>query len=250
MWTPLGVAAPRFGTNVPVYPLPISILLQNGENQHVVMVPGRGVIMPRALLIRSDLHPYHITNRCFNKEFFPLPLKEVWEIMLKHLKRIHEEHGLAIHAFVLMGNHFHLLCHTPRANIDLVMQVFLRGTAMEILRKSEHADHLWDGRYKWSLIDSQTHYYQVYRYILQNPLRAKIVSKVEEYPFSTVKTEVPFPLHSFVPMSFGGQEGELLWLNELYHSEDLALIRLGLRKYQFDINRRKLKAFNKLSQPK
>jgi putative transposase len=110
-------------------------------------------------------------------------------------------------------------------------------------------NHLWGGRYRWSVIESQTHYYQVYRYIYQNPIRAKLVNKVEDYQFSTLRKDLPFPLHSNVPMSFCGEEGELLWLNEKYQDEDLDLIKLGLRKTYFDLEKRKLKAFNKLSVP-
>lgn len=205
--------------------------------------------MPRPLLIRSDIHPYHITSRCHNKEFFPLPLEEVWKIMLRYLKDCHRHQGLAIHGFVLMGNHFHLLCHTPKSNIDECMHFFLRLTSVDILKKSKTTSPLWDGRYRWSLIDSQRHYYQVYRYIFQNPVRAGVTHRVEEYPFSTVNQEVPFPLHSSVPMSFGGKEGELIWLNEKYGYEDLRLIRLGLKKGQFDLSRKNIKSFNKLNLP-
>lgn len=205
--------------------------------------------MPRPLLIRSDIHPYHITSRCQNQAFFPLPLAEVWQIMLQNLKQCHEEQGLAIHAFVLMGNHFHLLCHTPKSNIDECMHLFMRSTAIQIYSKVKNVNQLWEGRYRWSLIDSQRHYYQVYRYVYQNPLRANIVDKVEQYPFSTLRSNLPFPLHSCVPMSFGGMEGELHWLNERYDLEDLKLIKLGLKKSQFHLDKKKLKALNKLSVP-
>lgn len=201
--------------------------------------------MPRSYLIRSDLHPYHIVSRCNNKQFFPLPLKDVWREVMTCLHKCHKEHGLAIHGFVLMGNHFHLICHTPRSNIDQAMHSLLINTANALSKKP-----LWEGRYKWTLIDSQTHYYQVYRYIFQNPIRAGLVEKVQDYPYSTITTNPPFPLHSFVPMSFGGAEGELIWLNERYNTEEASLIKIGLKKYQFSVNRRKLKAFNKLSVPK
>jgi putative transposase len=205
--------------------------------------------MPRPLLIKSDSHPYHITSRCNNKEFFPLPLDLVWPIMLKHLKRCQVEKSLAIHAFVLMGNHFHLLCHTPLSNIDECMHSFLRSVSIEINRLAQKQNHLWSGRYRWSLINSQRHYYQVYRYIYQNPIRAKIVSNVQDYPWTTLGKQLSFPIHSTVPMTFCGEEGELIWLNEKYEEEDLNLIKLGLRKHQFDLGQRKFKAFNKLSVP-
>lgn len=204
--------------------------------------------MPRPLLIRSETHPYHVTSRCNNKEFFPISLSKTWKIMMEELINMHKNYGLAVHAFVLMGNHFHLLCHTPRGNLDEIMRNFLRVVSLKINREAGNTNHLWGSRYKWSMIESQMHYYQVYRYIFQNPIRAGICKKVEEYPYSTLR-EVPIPLHSFIPMSFGGQEGEIIWLNEHYDKDDQELIRLGLRKHQFDISQRKLKAFNKLSFP-
>lgn len=204
--------------------------------------------MPRPQLIRSDFHPYHITSRTNNKEFFPLPIFEVWKIMKSQLAIAHEGHGLAVHGFVLMGNHFHLLCHTPKGNLDQIMQSFLRGTSLRINTKAEGINHLWGSRYKWSLITSQNHYFQVYRYIFQNPVRAGLCKKVQEYPYSTLN-ESFIPLHSFIPMSFGGNEGELLWLNQNYGQEEVRLIKLGLRKYQFDVSQRKISAFSKLTAP-
>ncbi|MFP5387648.1 MAG: transposase, partial [Bacteriovoracia bacterium] len=88
--------------------------------------------MPRPLLIRSETHPYHVTSRSNNKEFFPIPLKEVWEIMIHQLNIEAQENSLAVHAFVLMGNHFHLLCHTPKGNLDQIMQHLLRLTTVKI----------------------------------------------------------------------------------------------------------------------
>jgi putative transposase len=203
--------------------------------------------MPRPLILRSDHHPYHITNRCMNKEFFPLPLPQMWEIMLSRLQLTHQKHQLAIHAFVMMGNHFHLLCHTPRSNIDECMHDFMRLTSRDVRIRTEAP--LWQGRYRWSLIKSPPHYYQVYRYIYQNPVRAQLVTRVELYPYSTLVAELPFLLHSSVPLGFAGSEGERLWLNEFFTKEDQDLIRFGLRKSQFDLNMKKRRLFNKLSWP-
>lgn len=204
--------------------------------------------MPRPLLIRSETHPYHVTSRCNNQEFFPVPLKGVWEIMLELLKNEIKSHQLAVHAFVLMGNHFHLLAHTPKGNIDQIMQNFLRLSSLKINQLSKSKNHLWGGRYKWSLIESQAYYYQVYRYIYQNPIRAGICNRVEDYPFSTLK-ESSLPLHSFIPLSFGGHEGEFIWLNDIYSEEDRKLIKKGLRKQLFEVSKKGLSHFNKLSVP-
>jgi putative transposase len=175
-------------------------------------------------------------------------MEEVWEIMMAQLKLEIKEHSLGVHAFVLMGNHFHLLCHTPKANLDVIMQRFLRTTSVKINQRTKTINHLWGGRYKWSLIDNQSHYFQVYRYIFQNPVRARICERVEDYPYSTLRP-CSLPIHSFVPMSFGGSEGELLWLNEPYDKDDIEAIRCALRKSQFDIGKRRLKTYKRLNPP-
>ncbi len=199
------------------------------------------------MLIRTDIHPYHITSRSHDREFFPLPLKDVWEIMLSGLKEVSEDQKLAVHAFVLMGNHFHLLCHTPQSNIDQVMRVFLKKTSHEILRRASRESPLWGGRYKWSVIDNWTYYYQVYRYIYQNPVRVKLVERVEDYKFSTLYQDPKFPIHSRMTMKFGGREGELHWLNQKLDQADQEEIKKGLRKYQFSISKRKEKNIHRLS---
>jgi putative transposase len=208
--------------------------------------------MPRPQLMRSYVHPYHITSRSYAKEFFPIPIEEVWEIMLQELYFEVRDHGLAVHAFILMGNHFHLLCKTPRENIDQIMQSFLRKTSIRINSKNPFKKFNWEGRYRWSLIDSKPHYYQVYRYIFQNSIRAQLCLKVEDYKFSTLHPNflpLSLPIHACLPMAFGGNEGHLRWLNEIYEKQHVELIKLGLRRHQFDINKRKIKIFNKLTKP-
>lgn len=204
--------------------------------------------MPRAQLIRSDSHPYHVTGRCNNKEFFPIHIEKVWKIMIEELEHVAEKYFLCTHAFVLMGNHFHLLCHTPRQNLDQIMHSFMKMTSVRIKKESGDINHLWGSPYNWSLIKSQQHYYQVYRYIYQNPLRAGLVNRVESYPYSTIH-DVPFLLHSFLPVAFGGMEGELLWLNQKYQDDENDIIQKGLRKGEFDINMKKIKTFAKLTLP-
>jgi putative transposase len=197
--------------------------------------------MAKPMIIRCTTHPYHVTSRTYDQTFFPFPLKEVWEMMITQLFKLQRNEGLAVHAFVLMGNHFHLLCQTPRGNLDEIMRAFLHATSIRL-------NQGWEPRYRWSLIESQTHYFQVYRYIYQNPIRAGLCLRVEDYLYTTLK-ENHLPLFSNVPMSFGGSEGEIEWLNEIYGDDDQDLIKRGLKKSQFNITQRKLKAFNKLSVP-
>lgn len=170
--------------------------------------------------------------------------------MTQELARVQQNFGIQTHAFVMMGNHFHLLCHTPKANLDLAMHSFQRNVAVRMLTLSERQNHLWGGRYRWSLIMNQGYYYQAYRYIFQNPVRAGIVNRVEDYPFSTLRAQVSFALHDNLGIRMGGETALLEWLNQRLDSEDQRLIQLGLRKNQFDVNKKKLKLFERLERPK
>lgn len=70
--------------------------------------------MPRKAIVRSDSNYYHITARSNNREYFYLPIDEVWSIMVTELRTLQREHSLRIPAFVLMNNHFHLLVLSPK----------------------------------------------------------------------------------------------------------------------------------------
>jgi putative transposase len=199
--------------------------------------------MPRSLLIRSETHAYHVMSRCNNKSHFPLPLNEVWTIAIRELKRAHEKKKLQVHAFVLMPNHFHLLCHTPEANLDHIMRDFLRNMSVTVTARAGAINHLWGSRYRRTLVDSERYYRQVYRYVLQNPLRAGLVRQVEDYRFSTLNTDLPFPLTTFV-------ESDLCSLNQEIAHKGQQLIQLGLKKAQFDVSKRKLRVWEKEFGPK
>ena len=206
--------------------------------------------MSRPILLRSDQHPYHVTARCNNQDFFPIPLSETWKIMVHELWRAEKDFAIQVHAFVLMGNHFHLLCHTPKSNLDQAMHAFQRNSAVRILHRANKKNHLWGARYRWSLIANQGYYYQAYRYIYQNPVRAELTARVEEYPYSTLRARVPFALHDRLGIQMGGEPALLSWLNQGLAKEDEKLIKLGLRKNQFDVNKKKLRLFEKLIGPK
>lgn len=141
--------------------------------------------MPRKLLIRSDLHAYHVYSRSNNREQFYLPLPELWPLFLRQLERTKKKFPFEIYNFVLMNNHYHLLLRTPNRDLDKIMHDFNHKLSLEILRTSGRINKVFGGRYKWSLINSQIHLLTVFRYIYQNPLRKKLVDRVEDYPFSS-----------------------------------------------------------------
>ncbi len=188
--------------------------------------------MPRKPLIRSTNLPYHVTSRSNNKEWFTLPLPEMWRLSQSCMKEANEIHPVEIISFVLMGNHYHLLILTPKGNLDLFMYEFNKRLAINIKARTGQINRIFGGRYKWCLIESQKHFMNCYKYIYQNPIRAGIVSRCEEYPHSTLqsilgKSKFKIQLHD--RYGFKDEFG-LMWLNEKIDSAEEISLKKSLNK--------------------
>ena len=142
--------------------------------------------MPRKIVPIISNVPYHVTARCINQEWFSLPLDIVWSIMEDFLYFIAAEYKINIHAFVLMSNHFHLLVTAPQGNLSMALLYFLREVSKEITRLSGRINQTFGGRNHKTLIEEYNYFMSTYKYIYQNPLRAGICERVEEYPYSTL----------------------------------------------------------------
>lgn len=142
--------------------------------------------MPRAKLIRTNLHPYHITNRYNNKATSPVPMKLAWKIYSKYLYAIYCIYNVRTHAFVLMHNHYHLLASTPDENLDQAMRYFHTSISKSINFASKQINHQFGGRYHWCLIENSTYLNNVLRYIYLNPVKAGWNNCAQNYPWSTL----------------------------------------------------------------
>ncbi len=188
--------------------------------------------MGRATLVRTHLYPYHVTTRTNNKEWFDIPLREVWKMCLHSLSHAHSVYPVNLISFVLMQNHYHMILRTPDANLDLFMYEFNKRLSLLIRSRSKRINSVFGGRYKWCLIRSQTYLYNCYRYVYQNPLRAEIVHRCENYPYSSLHYLIhnkvfPIPLYD----AFGFKdEFALHWLNQKVTKDEAMAIKNGLRK--------------------
>ena len=75
--------------------------------------------------------------------------------------------------FVLMPNHFHLLVRTPRPNLSRGMQHLTSGYANWWSRRHRRPGHTFQGRFKSELIEDESYFWTVSRYIHLNPVRGK-----------------------------------------------------------------------------
>lgn len=198
--------------------------------------------MPRKAIIRSDSNYYHITARSNNREYFYLPIDEVWSIMLSELQCLQQEHGMKVAAFVLMNNHFHLLVLTPTIDIDRLMYFFMKRVTLKMQKKTGRINKIFGGRYKGSLIDSFTYLVNVYKYILRNPIEAKLTRNAEDYVYSTlyfqqrIDAECPILIDKlFGDMVFKETHHrcELNWINQAFKPHEAQSIKMGLKKTHF-----------------
>lgn len=109
-----------------------------------------------------------------------------YRFLLAKLQLACGKHGAEIHAYVLMTNHLHLLI-TPQQDQSLskTMQTLGRYYVQYYNYSYRRTGTLWEGRYKATLIDSQTYLLTCMRYIELNPVRAGMVMHPSEYPWSS-----------------------------------------------------------------
>ncbi len=97
-----------------------------------------------------------------------------------------KKHDLAVHAYVWMANHIHLLA-TPGAedSISKVFQSVGRRYVQYFNFQHKRSGTLWEGRYRATVVDSERYLLTVMRYIELNPVRAGMVAHPRDYPWSS-----------------------------------------------------------------
>lgn len=190
--------------------------------------------MPRRKLIRQNQFPYHVTTRTNNKDWFSIPIYEVWDICKFALIRAQKANPVIVHCFVLMGNHYHLLITTPESDIDKFMFYFNKGLSDLINKRSGVINHKFSNRYSWSIVDNKNYLFNVYRYIYQNPVRAKITKDCFSYPYSSLHF-TRFEAKLLKHKAHYNYAQEKTMFEKRFGSEFDNLIRYSLNKRKFKV---------------
>jgi putative transposase len=142
--------------------------------------------MARPLRIEFPGALYHVTSRGNErKAIFRSDRDRL--AFLEFLGKATTRFGWSVTAYVLMTNHFHLVIQTPEANLSRGMQWLNGKYAGWYNRKRERVGHLFQGRFKSFLIEKETYFAEVLRYVVLNPVAAKIVERPEEYRWSSYR---------------------------------------------------------------
>jgi len=142
--------------------------------------------MPRSPRLEAENCFYHITSRGNNKNPTYTEKKD-YKKFLEYLLKTKEKFNFYIYAYVLMTNHFHLLIQTRLANLSKIMHYLNTSYTVYYNRVHNKCGHLFQGRYKSLLVDTDNYFLKLTRYIHLNPVKAKIVEKPEDYKWSSYR---------------------------------------------------------------
>lgn len=199
-------------------------------------------VMARYKTPQISEFPFHITSRTPNRCPFPIPLDRVWEIMSYELYWCHKKYNLQTLSFVLMPNHFHLIARTQDVALGKILNDLMRDTSKRINKEAGRINQNWgEVAYRTQIADLR-YYFNVYKYVYQNPLRAKLCKNVMDYPYSTLHGKLGRS-HLFIPtmedttLFEGPLEANLKWLNKVQEPDEVEYIRTGLKYQKFHLKK-------------
>ena len=144
--------------------------------------------MPRPPRIVLPSVPLHVIQRGNNR----LPCFACRSDYLAYLEILREcayDCGCALHAYVLMTNHVHLLLSPDDAHgASVLMRRLGQRYVQYFNRRHTRTGTLWEGRFRSCLVLDEPYLLACQRYIELNPVRARMVKKPEHYPWSSYQT--------------------------------------------------------------
>jgi len=152
-----------------------------------VDAPPQDCTMARLPRYFIEGQPHHVIQRGNNRT--PIFASERdFHFFLFCLGKAVSDHGVSIHALVLMTNHVHMLATpTKPESLPKAMQSVGCRYVRQFNRTQQRTGTLWEGRYRATLIDSGRYLLTCMRYIELNPVRAGIVTRPEDYRWSSYR---------------------------------------------------------------
>jgi len=140
--------------------------------------------MARPLRIEYPGAVYHITSRGNACQEIFLE-EEDRAAFLSTLRSVIGRFHWLCHAYCLMDNHYHLLMETPEGNLCRGMRQLNGVYTQAFNRRHGRVGHLFQGRFRALLVEKESYLLELCRYVVLNPVRAQLVSRPEEWPWSS-----------------------------------------------------------------
>lgn len=191
--------------------------------------------MPRSARVDVGEEIYHVINRA-NGRFQIFNTDEDYQLFEQLLLETKELLGMRILAYELMPNHWHLVLH-PKNDGDL--GTFMHRLSNAHTRKvhartnTNGSGHLYQGRYKSFLVDSENYLLAVIKYIERNAVRAKLVRFCEDWRWGSAWRRVhgtPQQKKLLDPIPVDLPDEYVQWINAEENPDDLTMIRTSVNK--------------------
>ena len=183
--------------------------------------------MPRPdRIVVPDL-PHHVTHRGNHRELI-FRETEDYRTYLRLLRKAIERYDLRLWSYALMPNHVHLVVVPEREeSLGRAIQ-WAHGKYVEFFNcRYDTVGHLWQGRFRSSVMD-EYHLFNGVRYVERNPVRAGLVRRAEEYPWSSAAARCGLRSDTLISddLPFLGEIKDWSgWLSGVESQEELRKIR-------------------------
>ena len=130
--------------------------------------------------------PHHVTQRG-NRRLCVFDDDDSRRLYLAFFERYRKKHGIDVWAYCLMPNHVHWIVVPRHAeSLGRCFRDTHTAFAAAVNKRRAESGHLWQGRFFSCPLD-EPHLWAAVRYVERNPVRAKIVGRAEEFPWSSAK---------------------------------------------------------------
>ena len=133
---------------------------------------------------------YHVTSRGVEKRPIFDIVQGDRELFLALIQATVVRYRWRLHAYCLMGNHFHLVVETPDANLAAGMQLLKGRYAIWFNTETGREGALFERRYRSELVEREAHAYELARYVVLNPVRAKLCVHPRDWRWSSYRAAV------------------------------------------------------------
>lgn len=145
--------------------------------------------MARPLRIEFEGALYHVTSRGDRREAIYEDDADR-ERFLEVLGQVASDFNWLVHAYCLMTNHYHLVVETPDGNLSKGMRQLNGVFTQYSNRRHRRTGHLFQGRYKAILVDADSYLPELARYVVLNPVRARMTPDPGAWPWSSYRAMV------------------------------------------------------------
>ena len=142
--------------------------------------------MSRSLRLEFPGALWHVLNRGVERRAIFLD-DDDRKTFLQLLSEVVARYHWRVHAFVLMTNHFHIFLETVEPTLSRGMRKLTGDYASHFNWRHGRVGHLVQGRFRSHLVDSDGYFLEVARYIVLNPVRARMVATAADYRWSSYR---------------------------------------------------------------